>query len=233
MVWSAWVFLPAEAWVSWTKICWHTSNVNGFLAFLKHFGLTVEIIKLIQWIHLNRNYSEIRNGISCENHLSHFGAKSAQGHLCVLFSLIVQWCHSVPSEGSTEIAPHQGWGFSPEIHGRHNPTLCQVTPAGRVFGSGSARQCSGMGTLSRGLGMQAPDGTQESQISSCGTIISSLRTDAHLLLASLLQSLLSCFSSDYTSLTFHYSQAKFLCVIFLCMHWWEQRVHSNYAKYTL
>lgn len=54
------VFLPAEVWFSWTENCWYTSNVTGFLAFLKHFGFTVEIIKLIQLIHFIKNYSEIR-----------------------------------------------------------------------------------------------------------------------------------------------------------------------------
>lgn len=138
--------LPAEIWVSWTENCWHTSHVNGFLAFLKTC-LTVEIIKLIQLIHLNKNYSEIGNSVSCENHLSTFGAKTAQGQLCVLFNLIVQWSHNVPPEGTTETAPQQGWGFSPESCGRHNPTLCQVTPARRLFGSGAARQCSGQGNI--------------------------------------------------------------------------------------
>lgn len=57
------------------------------------------------------------------------------------------------------------------------------------------------------------------------------------MLASLLQSVLRCFNSDFTPslLSIVQSgvvQAKFLC-LFFCGHWWVQGVHSNHAKYTL
>lgn len=107
---------------------------------------------------------------------------------CVLFNLIVQWCHNAASE----TAPHQGWGFSPEISGRHSAAVCQGD-----FGAGAV-SAVGRGTWSRRLGHTGTAETQELWVSSCDTISSSLQTDAHLLRASLLQPVLSYFKSDFT-----------------------------------
>lgn len=84
--------------------------------------------------------------------------------------------------------------------------LCVWSPLqGECLCQGLAGSAGGRGALSGWLGHGGPDGTQESWISNSNIISSSLHTNVHLLLASLLQPLLICFYSDHTFLTFHYS----------------------------